>query len=257
MTGEAGPSGPIPHLWPAVLRDREATSAPSPTRGGLTLAPPGGSFCMRSIETPAGSARPARPGIRDAAGTNRPAGCDVGNVPPPTGCGARQPEGCPAPWPVAGASDSGADGPGPQGFGALAARPPVLLSDNSVVCHTAKCVVVAQSSPRTWTLRKGIVTGRRPAASRDAAAAGTRGRDRPDPTRLRPSPAGPRRRVGVVKSRRARGGCLGVIRNAGVEGCEKSGGAAQRASIPECPRRPGELKHLSTRRKRKQPRLPQ
>ena len=36
-----------------------------------------------------------------------------------------------------------------------------------------------------------------------------------------------------------------------------SGGAAQRASIPECPRRPGELKHLSTRRKRNQPRLPQ
>ena len=34
-------------------------------------------------------------------------------------------------------------------------------------------------------------------------------------------------------------------------------GAAQRAPIPECPRRPGELKHLSTRRKRKQPRLPQ
>ena len=63
--------------------------------------------------------------------------------------------------------------------------------------------------------------------------------------------------VGVVKLLRARGGCLGVIRNSGVEGCEKSGGAAQRASNPEYPRRPGELKHLSTRRNRNQPRLPQ
>ena len=64
-------------------------------------------------------------------------------------------------------------------------------------------------------------------------------------------------RIGVVKLLRARGGCLGVISNTGVEGCDKSGGAAERASIPECPSRPGELKHLSTRRKRKQPRLPQ
>ena len=40
------------------------------------------------------------------------------------------------------------------------------------------------------------------------------------------------RRVGVVKPIRARGGCLGVIRNTGVEGCEMHGGAAQRASIP-------------------------
>ena len=39
----------------------------------------------------------------------------------------------------------------------------------------------------------------------------------------------------MVKLLRARGGCLGVISNAGVEGCDKSGGAAERASIPECP----------------------
>jgi hypothetical protein len=44
--------------------------------------------------------------------------------------------------------------------------------------------------------------------------------------------------------------------DSGVEGCEKSGGAAQRASSPECPRRPRELKHLSTWRKGNQPRLP-
>jgi hypothetical protein len=66
-----------------------------------------------------------------------------------------------------------------------------------------------------------------------------------------------RERVGVVKLLRARGGCLGVIRMAGVEGCEMSGGAAERASIPEYLPRRGELKHLSTRRKRNQPRLPQ
>jgi hypothetical protein len=45
--------------------------------------------------------------------------------------------------------------------------------------------------------------------------------------------------------------------DSGVEGCEKSGGAAQRASSPEYPRRPRELKHLSTWRKGNQPRLPQ
>ena len=32
--------------------------------------------------------------------------------------------------------------------------------------------------------------------------------------------------IGVVKPLRARGGCLGVVRNSGVEGCDKSGGAA-------------------------------
>ena len=45
--------------------------------------------------------------------------------------------------------------------------------------------------------------------------------------------------------------------DSGVEGCEKSGGAAQRASSPECPSKPRELKHLSTWRKGNQPRLPQ
>jgi len=37
----------------------------------------------------------------------------------------------------------------------------------------------------------------------------------------------------VVKHVRAWGGCLGVIRHTGVEGCEMSGEAAQRALIPE------------------------
>ncbi len=45
--------------------------------------------------------------------------------------------------------------------------------------------------------------------------------------------------IGVVKLLRARGECLGVIRRSGVEGCDKSGGAAQRASSPEYPSNPG------------------
>lgn len=48
-----------------------------------------------------------------------------------------------------------------------------------------------------------------------------------------------RARVGVVKPRRARGGCLGVVGKAGVEGCDKPGGAAEHASIPGCPPYPG------------------
>ncbi len=39
----------------------------------------------------------------------------------------------------------------------------------------------------------------------------------------------------MVKLLRARGECLGVISNSSVEGCDMSGGAAQRASIPEYP----------------------
>jgi cytidylate kinase len=41
---------------------------------------------------------------------------------------------------------------------------------------------------------------------------------------------------------RARGGCLGVIRRSGVVGCDKSGGAAQRASSPEYPSNPVETR---------------
>jgi hypothetical protein len=45
--------------------------------------------------------------------------------------------------------------------------------------------------------------------------------------------------IGVVKLLRARGECLGVIRRSGVEGCDKSRGAAQRASSLEYPSNPG------------------
>ena len=55
---------------------------------------------------------------------------------------------------------------------------------------------------------------------------------------------------------RAWGGCLGVIWQAGVAGCDMLGEAANHALIPRSPLEPRELKHLSTWRKRNQPRLP-
>lgn len=61
----------------------------------------------------------------------------------------------------------------------------------------------------------------------------------------------------VVKHERAYGGCLGVSRLKGVEGCDKSGEAVKRALIPEFLSIRGELKHLSNRRKRKKNRLPE
>ena len=59
----------------------------------------------------------------------------------------------------------------------------------------------------------------------------------------------------AAKLVRACGGCLGTRRRKGVEDCDKFGGAVKRALIPKYPSEPGELKHLSTRRRRKKPRL--
>jgi len=53
------------------------------------------------------------------------------------------------------------------------------------------------------------------------------------------------------------GGCLGVRRHKGVEGCEKLGGIVKQILIPRFPCKRGELKHLSTRRKIKKNRFPQ
>ena len=64
-------------------------------------------------------------------------------------------------------------------------------------------------------------------------------------------------RGGAAKLVRACGGCLGARRLKGVEGCDKSRGAVKRALIRKYPSQPGELKHLSTRRKRKKNRLRQ
>ena len=61
---------------------------------------------------------------------------------------------------------------------------------------------------------------------------------------------------GAAKLVRAWGGCLGARRLKGVEGRERPRGAVKRALIRGCPSQPGELKHLSTRRKGHQQRLP-
>src|SRR4051794_37949274 len=83
----------------------------------------------------------------------------------------------------------------------------------------------------------GIVTQVRVRLRRETLSYSLKMRSGTDPSRIRPAQVlsgivGDR--IGVVKLLRARGGCLGVIRDPGVEGCDKSGGAAQRASIPEC-----------------------
>ena len=118
------------------------------------------------------------------------------NRPDPAGRGAWQTASCPAPWPVAGAGDPDAESAGPPGPG-TASRPPALLSDNPVVCHTTKCGSGTISSPRTWTLRKGIVTG---GGRRVARRRGRRHRTpRPHPT-APPAPSGPGRDAGSAWS---------------------------------------------------------
>jgi len=68
---------------------------------------------------------------------------------------------------------------------------------------------------------------------------------------------GLRGRAGVVKSPRARGGCLGVIRWRAWKAAIGPGELPNELRSRDARRRPGELKHLSTRRKRNQPRFPQ
>ena len=155
-----------------------------------------------------------------------------------------------------------------------------VLSDNPVVSHASKTTVASGSGTTNLSTNSGplriadprrregeatasvIVTNEGGQPSRDAMSAAIGNCDsrrvRPGRCRCPCEGTGPvADRIGVVKLLRARGGCLGVIRDTGVEGCDKSGGVAQRTSIPECLSRPGELKHLSTRRKGNQPRLPQ
>jgi hypothetical protein len=66
-----------------------------------------------------------------------------------------------------------------------------------------------------------------------------------------------RGRIGVVKLLRARGGCLGVIRWRAWKAAKGPGELPNERRSRNTRWRPGELKHLSTRRKRNQPRLPQ
>ena len=154
----------------------------------------------------------------------------IDGVSPPSG-GRGGPAGCrPAPWPVAS-----------------------VFFHNPVVGHTRNAslqgVVVARIHPRTWTLdgylgslnhsRWGRYSGVAPSVARRAG-----------PRMMGSWP----RRIGVAGGRLPSGGSAdragpdrrgqapkgtgGMPRRhqmAGVEGRERSGGAAQRASIPECP----------------------
>ncbi len=66
-----------------------------------------------------------------------------------------------------------------------------------------------------------------------------------------------RGRIGVVKLLRARGGCLGVIRWWAWKAAIGPGELPNERRSRNTHWIRGELKHLSTRRKRNQPRLPQ
>ena len=68
---------------------------------------------------------------------------------------------------------------------------------------------------------------------------------------------GRRGRVGVVKLLRARGGCLGVIRWRAWKAAKGPGELPNERRSRNARWIRGELKHLSTLRKRNQPRLPQ
>jgi hypothetical protein len=134
--------------WPS---GRTADIGPVPHPDGPTLAPHGGPSFSRTIDQgPAPVRSPGRlaPRKKRVEVVNRTAGRGVGIVPTPLGAGRGRLWRCPAPWPVAGAGDPDAMAE-PDGLG-TAARPPVLLSDNPVVCHTTKCVSGTISSPRTW-----------------------------------------------------------------------------------------------------------
>ena len=108
----------------------------------------------------------------------------------------------------------------------------------------------------------GTIVVRGPRASRDACGSRVEGmRDDVVRTPLgsfgrEPGRVG-RGRIGVVKLLRARGGCLGVIRWRAWEAAKSPGELPNEHRSRNTRWRPGELKHLSTRRKRNQPRLPQ
>jgi hypothetical protein len=109
-------------------------------------------------------------------------------------------------------------------------RPNCLLFYNSVVRHTTKCGSGTES-PRTWNpLEEGSLR------EADARVARRRGR----PTRDGP-PDRYRREAATDRCGQVHKGTGGMPRrhqnDVGVEGCDKSGGAALQASIPECPRK--------------------
>ena len=165
---------------------------------------------------------------------------------------------CPAPWPVASRGDS------------------FRCSFNPVVGHTrkrvCKCgsgkIFIHERGPLTDT-RESLNHSRRGryseglGASRDARAFEMMGSwAAPDRGvvggRLSFGRHGGRRgRIGVVKLLRARGGCLGVIRWRAWKAAKGPGELPNERRSRNTRWIRGELKHLSTRRKRNQPRLPQ
>ena len=162
---------------------------------------------------------------------------------------------------------------GGQFAGDLGPRPlfhnPVARSHNAA--SSVRSVVVARIHPRTWTLN-----GSQEGINRLPVGSLLRGRERRE-TRRGPEQMGSlahagsgriaavslarhgrrRGRVGVVKLLRARGGCLGVIRWRAWKAAKGPGELPNERRSRNARWRPGELKHLSTRRNRNQPRLPQ
>jgi hypothetical protein len=164
---------------------------------------------------------------------NRTAGRGVEIVPTPLGAGRGRPRAAPPPgqWPVRATPTRW---PGPLGSTQRRGRLFCSLTIRSFVTQPSVVVALFHLHERGTLEKREIVTGRRP--RRVARRSGRRHRTSHPLRRSRRACKGRARpRIGVVKSPRARGGCLGVIRTAGVEGCDMSGGAAQHASIPECP----------------------
>jgi hypothetical protein len=148
---------------------------------------------------------------------------------PPSGGRGRPSWCCPAPWPVAS-----------------------VIFHNPVVGHTRKqvCgVVVARIHPRTWTLNGYREDLNHPRWGRYSGGSSVARRAVPrhdgiiEPHRCgvvaghllsrgQGVGAGPDRRGQAPKGT---GGMPRRHQMAGVEGRDRSGGAAQRASIPECP----------------------
>jgi hypothetical protein len=146
----------------------------------------------------------------------------------------------------------------------------IRMSGHTRIASSVRSVVSGIVHPRTWTLNgsheglTALVWGRYSGPSSVARRAGppmmgswaTPDRDRLGPSPPRGARAG-RVRVGVVKLLRARGGCLGVIRWRAWKAAIGPGELPNERRSRNARWRPGELKHLSTRRKRNQPRLPQ
>src|SRR4051794_24059396 len=120
--------------------------------------------------------------------------------------GGAETDGGPAPWPAASGGDDGAAIAGPPGREGQAARrrgrPNCLLFHNPVVSYT-----------HTITCGSGTNHLHENVDPLEEGSLLDRGTVRPmRPRGSRPGGRGPRRRIGVVKFLRARGGCLGVIR---------------------------------------------